>query len=201
MSAAMTDVQEASAQPVPPQPIVWQEATRQFAQILKLDVDPPEAVLRRAVVDTTFAHRLLVSRNAPHMLAALLADPANARFASEDEPTASAVSVPQSQGAEAPSGVAMLGRATAALARWATTGFSHADEETLARRLAACKACPNARAGADTLANRVAGAVDATVCSLCGCPVARKARMSTESCPGQDPAHPGLTRWGDSLAA
>lgn len=192
-----------------PAPQGWSEATEQFAAILGVDTALPEAVLRRAVVDSTFAHRLLVSRNAPRMLAALIADPANRRFdrratehADASPPAQPDAESPAASGVPGqPSSLALLGKATTALARWAATGFTHADAATLERRLSACSACPNLQAAPDSLAYRATGARGAGVCGLCGCPVERKARMSTENCPGAHPDNPAMTRWGDPIKA
>jgi hypothetical protein len=202
--------------PAPPAaPGNWHEAAGKFAEILGLDAALPEAVLRRAVVDSNFAHRLLVSRNAPRMLAALIADPANKRFGAPDERPEEALQpalaplappgapeLPLSNPASNPvSNLALFGKATSALARWATTGFTHVDAAALERRLSACAACPHAQAAPDSLAYRAAGARGAGVCGLCGCPIARKARMSSEACPGVHPDDTAMTRWGEPIKA
>ena len=79
------------------------------------------------------------------------------------------------------------------LAAWGATGFTHVDEAAFSRRVSACRSCPHAKQAPETLAYRLAGAgkADPSMCGLCGCPIQRKARMSTESCPGEHPDKPG----------
>lgn len=179
----------------PPALSDWDEAQARFGDILGVGRPLPAAVLRRAMFDSTFAHRLLVSRNAPGFLNALLDDPANAKYAPPDVPA------PEAPGeAPAASNLALLGRAARSLAKWGATGFTHADAETQSRRLEACGSCPHATQPPATLAYRLAGGGKGQgVCGLCGCPLARKARMSTEACPGEHPDRPGYTRWGDPV--
>jgi hypothetical protein len=175
----------------------WGEAQARFAEMLGVDRPLPPGVLRRAMVDSRFAHRLLVSRHAPGFLTALIDDPANERFAPPEEAPADVA-----EEEEAPaSNLALLGRAARSLALWGKAGFTHADEATQAHRLAACAACPHARRAPETLAYRLAGGSgsDKGICGLCGCPVARKARMSTESCPGEHPEKAGHTRWDEPV--
>jgi Zn ribbon nucleic-acid-binding protein len=35
------------------------------------------------------------------------------------------------------------------------------------------------------------------VCGLCGCAIARKARLASEQCPAPHQERPGFTRWGE----
>ncbi|MBV9931265.1 MAG: hypothetical protein JO013_10010 [Alphaproteobacteria bacterium] len=189
MHEALTETVAAGA----PQPALssWDEAQARFGDILGVGRPLPAAVLRRAMVDSTFAHRLLVSRNAPGFLNALLDDPANAKYAPPESPA-------EVEEARDESGFALLGKAALSLARWGATGFTHADAETQERRLDACASCPNLRQPPSTLAYRLAGGSgEKGVCGLCGCPVQRKARMSTEACPDRHPERPGYTRWGE----
>lgn len=183
--------------PAPLAPASWAEAQARFGDILGVGRELPPAVLRRAMLDSNFAHRLLVSRRAPGFLNALIEDPANARFAPPD------ISLPDAAAVEAApaSNMELLGRAARSLAQWAAAGFTHADEATQSRRLAACGSCPHAREAPLRFAYLLAGggSRDAGVCGLCGCPVARKARMSTETCPGEHPEKPGYTRWDEPI--
>ena len=181
----------------PPALSNWAEARERFADVLGVDWPLPESVLRRAMLDSNFAHRLLVSRHAPGFLAALIDDPANAKFAPPD-----ALAPGGAEEAAPASSLALLGRAAKSLAKWGAAGFTHADEATQEKRLSACGSCPHARQPPATLAYRMAGGgKDRGVCGLCGCPIARKARMSTESCPGEHPEKPGYTRWDEPVRA
>ncbi|MEP5622836.1 MAG: hypothetical protein ABJP82_09685, partial [Hyphomicrobiales bacterium] len=180
----------------------WGEARERFAEILGVRSDLPDGVLQRAMVDTNFAHRLMVSRNAPGFLKALIGDPENTKYASQSK-AMEAVSVQEGNMSEF-SSVALLGRAAKSLAKWGATGFTHTSEPDYAHRLETCQSCPHSTAIPDKLVYRMAGVKRETnqrTCNLCGCPVQRKARMSTESCPGEHPDRPGFTRWGDLMSA
>lgn len=177
----------------------WAEARQRFAQILGMTQELPAAVLHRAMMDSVFAHRLLVSRNAPNFLDALISDPNNAKFA----PLPAEQSLPEEEQPASSSTLTLLGRAAKSLAIWGATGFTHVDEEVFSRRLNACLSCPHLREAPQTLAYRLAGTGkdEPGACGLCGCPVQRKARMSTEACPGQHPGKPGYTRWDEPRKA
>ena len=72
----------------------------------------------------------------------------------------------------------------------------------------ACLACPHlatptrilqkmlpSRKGAAEIGRRTGD----KVCDLCGCSISRKIRLTSEVCPGQDPANPGVSRWGNPI--
>ena len=166
------------------------DAQARFADLLGQNSKLPAGVLHRALVDQRFAHQLLVSRNAPKLLDALINDPRNDRYAEEAAPSPS----------DPTSKVKMLGKAAMALAKWGATGFTHTDEEEQKARLAACGACPHAKDSQDLSLARMFGGKSTQSCGLCGCPIARKAMMSTETCPGEDPDNPGFNRWGKAIA-
>jgi len=176
----------------------WAEARQRLAQILGVTRELPSAVLHRAMMDSVFAHRLLVSRNAPNFLDALINDPNNAKFAQ-----LAAEETREQEQAAPSSTLALLGRAAKSLAIWGATGFTHVDEAVFSRRVSACVSCPHLQKAPETLAYRLAGATkgDPGACGLCGCPVQRKARMSTEACPGHHPDKPGYTRWDEPRKA
>ena len=44
------------------------------------------------------------------------------------------------------------------------------------------------------------GDADARVCVFCGCIIAHKARLASETCPDRDLSHPELNRWGEKPA-
>lgn len=168
------------------------ELRARFARLLGRAEPVPLAAFLRATEDPSYCGYLIASRNAPGFLEPLLNDPANARY-EPAEPT------PQSN-------VALAGRAAKALIRWGRVGFSVADPETIARRESACLACPNLADPTATLQKLLpAKAVTdepgrrtgAKVCTQCGCQVSKKIRVPTEQCPVDDPARPGVTRWGE----
>ncbi len=169
----------------------WDAARERFARILNTQLEIPDTVLRRAMVDSTFAHRLLVSRRNARFLEVLFNDPRNDRYVPVEPETAPA--------ARERSNLGLLTKVTRSLAAWGAAGFSHVEGAAYERRMAACAACPHFTASPRKLVYRLARAAaqEKAVCSLCGCISRNKARMSTESCPGAHPTRPGLTRWGE----
>jgi hypothetical protein len=158
--------------------------------------DPvPVAAFRRAVDDPAFAAALITSRNTPGFLAPLLNDPGNAAFAPKVE--------------DEVSNARLAAQAVTALVRWGKAGFTVVDDATLARREAACIACPNlgeptaalqkllpARPIRDAVGQRTGS----KICTSCGCQVAKKIRLPTESCPSVHPSRPDMTRWLEPVA-
>jgi hypothetical protein len=168
------------------------EMCARLGAVLGLEKPVPHAVLLRAIDDPAFAADLLTCRNAPGFLAALFDDRRTRAYA----PAAAA---PQQ------SSLALAAKAATALARWGKAGFSTVDEATLARRESACLACPNLGAPQSAVQRLAASAADGRVgrrlgdktCTLCGCIVAKKIRLPTESCPDAHPTRARLTRWGE----
>jgi hypothetical protein len=172
------------------------ELRARLARLLEWPNPVPLGAFMRATEDPNYASYLLMSRGAPGFLEPLLHDPANARFLPAQAP-------------EPQSAAALAGRAAKAFVQWGKAGFSIADEETIARREAACLACPHlvepdatlqklipARPPADELGRRTGN----KVCSSCGCQVAKKMRLPSEQCPVGDAQRPGFTRWGEPVA-
>jgi hypothetical protein len=153
------------------------EQCARLGELLELDGPAPEPVLLAALQDETYARNLLVCRRTPPLLDHLLRNP---------------------PGVHEHSTLELLGRASEALLRWSRTGFATVDADTYARRTAACDGCPHLlRPEVPARLVRIAGGERPRVCGLCGCPVAKKARLTSEACPGEHPDHPGLTRWSE----
>ncbi|MFE6104962.1 hypothetical protein ACFVQ4_34145 [Streptomyces laurentii] len=156
----------------------------ELGRILGLDGPVPEAVWRAALADEEYARALLTCRD-PSRLQRLLKYP---------PPVVETMDL---------SAAALVARGAKALARWGRAGFVEVDEETRRRRLAACGRCPYLRSGSQGKGASVLQAVvglgvrDKSVCGLCGCLLARKSRLPSESCPAPHPTEPGLTRWGE----
>ena len=94
---------------------------------------------------------------------------------------------------------ALVARASASLAAWGGSGFATVDSATRSRRLDACGRCPHLADPPSSGVQRIIKLArpEAKVCGLCGCIVAAKARMASESCPAVDPNDPSRTRWGE----
>ncbi|MCF7696847.1 hypothetical protein KPG66_12315 [Mycetohabitans sp. B2] len=165
-----------------------------LAQVIGWPEPVPVGAFQRAISDPSYAAALITSRNVIGFLEPLLMDPRNCDFDSAGEVT----------------NAQLISRAAKAMVNWGKAGFTVADDETIARREAACVACPNlgepnklvqkllpARPIRDELGHRTGN----KVCTLCGCQVSKKIRLPTESCPGQHPSMPGLSRWLDPLVA
>lgn len=140
----------------------------------------PPGVVARAASDGIYLAMLIGARNEPETLASLVHDAPSAH-------------------APPPTSPALVLRAVRALGRWASAGFTLLDDEARNRRIAACRACPNLGRPGGALAHRLVMDESASICGLCGCPVDRKAALPTETCGAEDPASPGLDRWGEPL--
>ena len=175
------------------------EQCREFAEILGLSEPVSREVLLAALEDETYAHNLLVTRKEPVFLNHLLANPPRQQA---PEPA------PADQ--QETSNLELMEQAGKAFLRWAKTGFSVVDDETLARREAACLACSNlqepmkllqklvpSKAVSEQLGQRTGD----KVCTLCGCNAGKKMRLPTEVCPDRHPTLEGLTRWGVPIEA
>jgi hypothetical protein len=170
------------------------ELRARFAHVLGCDKPVPLAAFLRAADDPSYCSYLLTSRGVPGFLEPLLNDPANRKY------------LPAATEGQRPSNGALAGRAAKAMIRWGKAGFSIADDETIARREAACLACPHlseptavlqkllpSKPAEDTLGRRTGE----KVCAECGCQVAKKMRLPSEHCPVEDATRPGFTRWGE----
>lgn len=165
-----------------------------LARVIGWPEPVPAGAFLRAVNDPSYAVALITSRNTAGFLEPLLYDPRNRGFDPAGEVT----------------NTQLIARAAKAMVSWGKAGFSVADDETIARREAACVACPNlgepnkmlqkllpARPIRDESGYRTGN----KVCTLCGCQVSKKIRLPTESCPGRHPTRPGMTRWLEPMAA
>jgi hypothetical protein len=166
------------------------EGCAELGRFLGLPGPASKDIFASALEDDTYARNLIISRRSPAFLKMLLEHPPR-RF-SEPAPGGSV---------KGPSNLALLSKASRSLWAWARSGLETVSEETYRLRLASCDACPHFAAAPDRAVYRMtakANGNDArTICSLCGCVTATKARMATESCPGDDPNKPGFTRWGE----
>ena len=128
-----------------------------------------DTMLEQIADDPEFLHHLDVCRGDPDLLAILVRE-ASEGGGESAQPTASTV--------------ALVSKATAAIARWARAGFERVSSSEYERRLSTCASCPNLAVPPQSALYRLSGSAGAkTVCGLCGCDVRRKAWMVTERCP------------------
>ncbi|MGQ7248928.1 hypothetical protein ACUN9Y_16530 [Halomonas sp. V046] len=153
------------------------ELRREFGELLGLEGPVAADVLRAALASDSYARSLLASRRTPQMLDTLLASP------------------PQQAIRRATFGpLELLQRGGQALLAWSRTGFATTAPAERQDRTEACLACPHRQAprGASAASSRG----ELGVCGLCGCPLARKIVMQSESCPSPLTGDAGHNRWG-----
>lgn len=158
------------------------EQCEELGLILGLDGPVSAVVMQAALENETYARNLLICRREPRLLRQLLDHPPPLKRESARE---------------------LVLKGAAALANWARTGFTVVEEAVYHHRLEACQQCPNLATppGGTRLLYAVTGvgANERAICNLCKCPVARKARLTSEGCPDSHPEKTGLTRWGEPL--
>lgn len=171
-------------------------------QLLGVDRVMSEDLVRAYAQDPLYALHLWTARKAPAFLDVLLANPP--------------AGAPPGSG---PGEVEQIRNAIGAMLRWSKGGFQRVADDVYDTRLATCRACPHFDTPAtpiQQLANTVlaprppalppsgeprAGTGEKTVCRLCGCVMAQKARMKESVCPDRDPANQDLSRWGAPFEA
>jgi hypothetical protein len=156
----------------------------------------PHAALVAALVHPGYRRRLDAARGSRTAVEALLA---RAPRLPESAATMAGIGPEEAAGSADHGTRVLLSRATLAVVRWGASGFAVSDEETRARRLAACAACPHLADAPERGVHRATRRLKAAakVCGLCGCAVEAKVRLASEACPAADPADPALTRWGE----
>jgi hypothetical protein len=152
-----------------------------------------ETVMLGALNDPTYAHNLLVCRNAPQFLQHLLENPPATAKHNETGESSDAIGAGEKRNLE------LLKKATIALWNWGRAGFSVVDEETYQRRYGACLACEHLTDPPQRLIYKLSRRKGAhqKVCGLCGCVVEKKARLSSETCPAPHARFAELNRWGE----
>ncbi len=188
----------------------WSEVCARFGDLLHLEGPAPDAVVRRALEDDHYAFHLMMSRDNPSAIRRLLRDKRNATYASAPQPAEA--SIPTTAGspaaapptpADAASNAELVKRAATAMYKWARSGFTQADPAEFDQRWGACQACPDLQEAPQKALYKLAQLTtsDTRVCGKCGCVAHRKAMLSTERCPAEDPSNPGFNRWGQPQVA
>jgi hypothetical protein len=165
-----------------------------LGRFLGLEAPVSRDVFETVIDNPTYATALFTARKAPVFRDHLLARPDTCkrryeRVRAEPEETSW-------------SNAALLAKAAKSFIAWGRNGFKTADDVLYKARLAACNACehnvmPERKLGYQLAAALTGTKADRKICDLCGCVTEAKARLENERCPGQDPARPGFSRWGD----
>ena len=162
------------------------EGRAALAALLNLPQPVDADVLISAIEDPDYARNLIVSRNTPAFLQHLLSHPPKRADRSPAQPSG-----------ELPSDAALVAKAAKSLWAWAKSGMEMVSDEIYQQRLSACSVCPHHVEPPQRMVYKLAGASGRTVCDLCGCVTARKARLPHETCPAEDPQRPGVSRWAE----
>jgi len=151
----------------------------------------PNAVVASAAVDPLYFHHLLTCRDAPKLLAIMLKSPPRSNTTATTDKTNL-------------TNVNLSKKAIKSFWKWAKTGFSFVEKERYEARLKTCYSCPNCTTPTEAILYKLLAvsktdANENKICGLCGCLVARKAMLPSESCPDTHPFNSTLTRWGEQL--
>ncbi len=173
------------AHATPPSPVP--DDRRGIAEQLGIPVSAVTDTLLSEIAESPlFLHHLQMCKDDPQMLALLLGTGQNGSNGQNGQngPPAGSPAEPAAPAAVAPGNGELAARAGVALARWARSGFTRVPDDAYQARLAACQGCPQLTAPGQGALHRLTGTGRRSgVCGLCGCDVARKARLATEDCP------------------
>lgn len=129
-----------------------------------------DVLLSKIAKDPVFLYHLDVCKSDPELLHGLLKNIEPVKRITIPEPTT----------------VELIGRAGAALARWAASNFSRVGTQEYQKRISACQSCEHFSVpSTNKLFYKMAGTSPEkkSICELCGCIVQRKAWLKTEDCP------------------
>ena len=174
------------------------EARDRLGNLLDLADPATTAVTLRVLADSTFAEKLASVRKFPAWRDQLLADPKNDAFAPPDRP----LNEDEVNTRPVTSTVGLVKKSSAALLRWAAAGFKKTEPEIVEQRQAACLSCDQLVEPPNSFPYEVAKVFsdgDRRICAACGCVVAKKILMATETCPLADTEDTNRTRWGDII--
>lgn len=79
----------------------------------------------------------------------------------------------------------LIKKGASAIVEWGAGGFQFADKELVNKRKALCNACPYLTQATNQLAYKLKlnRNEDTSICSSCGCIIARKVRLPKQVCP------------------
>ncbi|MEM8501879.1 MAG: hypothetical protein AAF716_01850 [Cyanobacteria bacterium P01_D01_bin.1] len=175
------------------------EARDRLGDLLELGEPATTAVTLRVLAESAFAEKLIAVRKFPEWRDRLLTDPTNSAYEPMDQPS------DENEGNARPvtSTVALVKKSSVALLRWGASGFQKTAPVIAEQRKAACMGCDQLTDPPNSMPYQITKAFagsDRRICAACGCVVAKKIQMATESCPLADPADPNLTRWGEPIS-
>lgn len=173
----------------------FHEARQRLGAYFGLDADAPANVTARVLNDQRFAALVASMGKFPEWRQKFLNDPFNAKFEVPDADT------DQGRTRSLTSTATLVKKAAFGLLKWGTQGFFAVDPVVKEKRAAACTECDQAVEAPKTKLYEVAnlGSSDTRMCDACGCLLAKKIAMPTESCPLAHPDDPTLTRWGEPV--
>lgn len=180
------------------------QARRRLGELINLDGPASTAITRRAMADERFAFYLVFTKDSPELQKQLLDDPRNHDFDVEPADAPAAPSLHAAGRITDHGSLALAGKAARAIFDWGKAGFKGTDDETVASRWAACRACEFMTDLPATMIYqgvRLLAGRDSKICAACGCLLNKKVAIPTERCPEQDPDDPTRSRWGDAWAA
>ncbi|MEM9567474.1 MAG: hypothetical protein AAF974_04130 [Cyanobacteria bacterium P01_E01_bin.34] len=174
------------------------EARDRLGKLLGLANPATTAVTLRVLADSTYAEKLASVRKFPAWRDRLLAEPKNEAFAPPDRP----LDEDEVNARPVTSTVALVKKSSAALLRWAAAGFKKTEPEIVEQRKTACLSCDQLVEPPSSFpyeVTKVFSDGDRRICAACGCVVAKKILMATETCPLADIEDKDRTRWGDII--
>ncbi|MBE9246549.1 hypothetical protein IQ223_19230 [Microcystis aeruginosa LEGE 00239] len=160
---------------------------KQVKSALDFEGELDDALLQKLVSDPLFKHHFIICKSNPKMLSLLLQSTLKKQYLNE--------------GVSEHSTGELIKHGLEALAHWGRSGFSTVSDEVYVQRMAACRVCPHHVDAPNHAIYKFSslGLKDDKICSLCGCNVARKARLTTEKCPSASLENPEISRWGEKI--
>ena len=172
------------------------EARAALGEMIGLGKPAPANVTARVINDVKYARLVAGVGHLPDWRDKILADPLNAQF---DAPEFAADGADQTS---IPVARHLVGKFAASIVSWGAGGFKLANADLMAQRRSACGSCVFNSETPDRGLYKLARAVardDKSMCTSCGCLIAKKTALLTEQCPEPSPENPLQTRWGDPM--
>ncbi|KIP17081.1 hypothetical protein KY49_6883 [Burkholderia sp. MSHR3999] len=180
------------------------QARARLAELINLPEPAPLAVTRRALADQKFAMYLMLTKDSPELQKQLFDDPRNRGYEGDGNDPGSKSGANAAGEARRIAGQhstgELLTNVSTAFVKWSGTGFKQVDDETRARRWAACQACEYLADPPESILYqglKLLVGKDTKVCSACGCAANKKVGIPTERCPVEREEGSGVSMWGE----